>query len=298
MIGIVDSGSTKTRWCFINAAGEVKDVLTGGLNPYTVNQDQIRDCLEKDVYPFINNTKVKYLFFYGSGCADPAKRMVLQSELESFFPHADVNIESDLKGAALALCGEKPDYIAILGTGSATAFYDGKSLLERIPSLGFVLGEEGSGARIGAHFLADYLRGEMPLSLREKFQSLCPYQLSEVIDFVYHGEYVGKFLGEMATFATGRMDDPYIRSVLHEEFNAFFRKQLIPYGEKLKSHHVHVIGSAAFYAREILKEEALACGVMLGKVVRDPMDGLLDYYRPKVKELLQQADFMEENDVL
>lgn len=295
MIGIVDSGSTKTHWRFINRAGEEKDVFTGGLNPYMVDQRQIRDCLEKDLYPFIDNTKVRYLFFYGSGCAREGKRTLLQSELEEFFRNADIQIESDLMGAALALCGQTAGWVSILGTGAASCFYDGERITEWVPSLGYVLGEEGSGAKIGARFLADYWTGAMPQELREEFEHLCPYPLPEVLEKVYHGSQTARFLGEMAVFSSGRWEHPYIREVVRAQFSEFFKRQILPYREKTGSCcGLHIIGSIAYYGQDLLKEVADRYGVRIEKVDQSPMPGLSDYYRPKIRELLRQADFIEE----
>ena len=289
MIGIADSGSTKTEWCFLNEAGEEKRVTTRGLNPFMVDNQQIRDCLEKDLYPFINNGKVKYLFFYGSGCANNEKRLGLYSELEDFFPHADISIESDLLGAALALCGPQAGMIGILGTGSATAYFDGEGLHMKVPSLGFVLGDEGSGARIGIHFLADYLRGGMPEELRKEFAPLCPLPLHEIIDTVYHGQDTGRFLGELGGFSAGRYENPYVKSVLFEEFDRFFQKQVLPYGELIPDRTIHLSGSTAFYAQEILREAARKNGLETGNILQNPMEGLVRYFKPQIGKLLQKT---------
>lgn len=291
MIGIVDSGATKTEWCFLNESGEEKRVHTGGLNPYVTGEEDIRRCLEKDLYPFIDNTKVKHLFFFGSGCADSTKRGVLQGELESFFSKADVNIDSDLAGAALALCGHKPGIVAILGTGASTCFYDGEKIRSRVPSLGYVLGDEGSGARIGIRFLSDYLREGMPEDLREKFAPLCPYPIHEIIDTVYHGREVPRFLGEMAVFSDGRTSHPYVREVMLTEFSAFFRTQVLPYGKQAQDHTVNLIGSIAYFSQELLKEAAKTYGLTIGKVIKTPMDELINYYRPQLGTLLRERTF-------
>ncbi|MCM1042504.1 MAG: ATPase [Bacteroides sp.] len=291
MIGIVDSGATKTEWCFLNGKGEEKRVVTGGLNPYLVGAEEIRNCLEKDLYPFIDNQRVKYLFFYGSGCADSVKRGVLQSELEEFFPKAEVNIGSDLSGAALALCGREPGMVAILGTGASTCFYDGENIKTEVPSLGYILGDEGSGARIGMHFLADYLRGGMPQDLRGQFAPLCPYPVHEIIDTVYHGTGVSRFLGEMAVFLDGRMSHPYVREVLVRQFTAFFKTQVLPYGEKAAKYPVNLVGSIAYFSQELLEEAAAPLGIRVGRVLKSPMDGLLEHYRPMLADLLREAPF-------
>lgn len=291
MIGIVDSGATKTEWCFINESGEVRRVITGGLNPYLVGEQDIRLCLEKDLYPFIDNSRVKYVFFYGSGCADNAKKSVLQVCLEEFFSKADISIDSDLAGAALALCGKEPGMVGILGTGASTCFYDGESISTEIPSLGFVLGDEGSGARIGIRFLSDYLRKIMPEELREKFAPLCPYPVHEIVDMVYHGTAVSRFLGEMAVFSDGRTSHPYIRQVLKEQFLAFFQTQVLPYGDRARKYPVNLSGSIAYFSQEILREAAGECGLSLGKVLKSPMDGLLAYYAPKCGTLLRARTF-------
>lgn len=289
MLAIVDSGSTKTQWCFLDKDGHTVEVLTGGLNPYVVDSKDIKDCLEKDLYPFINNQKVNYVFFYGAGCADPTKRTLLQTHLEDFFPHAEIDIESDLLGAAIALCGNGKGLVAILGTGAATCFFDGEKIARRVASLGYVLGDEGSGARIGAHFLSDYLREGMPRNLRDEFAPCCPYPLHEIIDFVYHGKQVGRTLGQMSEFASGRMQDAYIHGVLQEEFRAFFAKQILPYGDLLKDNELSILGSVAYHCQDVLREVAPEYGVRIGKIVKEPMQGLLDYYKPQAEALLRRA---------
>lgn len=291
MIGIVDSGATKTEWCFLNETGEKKHVLTGGLNPYLVGEDDIRLCLEKDLYPFIDNHRVKYVFFYGSGCADNAKKAVLQACLEEFFPNADISIEGDLLGASLALCGKEPGMVGILGTGASTCFYDGENISVEIPSLGYILGDEGSGARIGMRFLSDYLRKIMPEDLREKFAPLCPYPVHEIVDMVYHGATVSRFLGEMAVFSDGRTSHPYIREVLSEQFLAFLQTQVLPYGDRARKYPVNLVGSIAYFSQNLLREAAEKCGLTLGRVLKSPMDGLLAYYAPRCGTLLRARTF-------
>lgn len=295
MIGIADSGATKTEWCFLNEKGEEKRVITGGLNPYLTGEEAIKDCLEKDLYPFIDNMRVKYLFFYGSGCADSAKRGVLQNALDEFFPKADISIESDLTGAAVALCGKEPGMVAILGTGASTCFYDGEQIHPEVLSLGYILGDEGSGARIGLHFLADYLRGGMPQDLREKFAPLCPYPVHEVIDMVYHGVEVSRFLGEMAVFLDGRMSHPYIRRILERQFGAFFETQVLPYGDKALEYPINLVGSIAYFAQEILREVAGGQGIKVGKILKSPMEGLVAYYQPKLSSLLREHTFVADD---
>lgn len=295
-IAIADSGATKTHWCFLDKTGQAKEVVTGGLNPFMAGEKLIRDCLEKDLYPFIDNTQVTHLFFYGSGCADASKRTVLQAELEGFFRHAEVEIESDLAGAAIALCGKAKGLVAILGTGAATCFYNGERIVRRIASLGYVLGDEGSGARIGIRFLSDYLREGMPEDLREEFAPFCPYPLPEIIDQVYHGQQVGRMLGEMAVFASLHNAHPYVRQVLDDEFRAFFAKQVKPYGELLKETELNLLGSVAFHAQDSIREVAESFGVRVGKVLKGPMEGLLAYYRPMLPDLLRAPAFDEEDD--
>ena len=202
----------------------------------------------------------------------------------------DISVESDLLGAAIALCGKQPGMVAILGTGAATCYYNGESIDQKVPSLGFVLGDEGSGARIGAHFLADYLRGGMPESLRAEFASLCPLPLHEIIETVYHGRDTGRFLGEFATFAADRYQNEYVRSVLKDEFGRFFQKQVLPYGASVHENGIHILGSTAFHAESILRETAHECHIPIGKILKAPMDGLAAYYKPQVQDLLKKAD--------
>jgi N-acetylglucosamine kinase-like BadF-type ATPase len=157
MIVIADSGSTKTDWCLLSATGGVKTAQTDGLNPYLIDENGILNILEKDLYPFLDNKKVEQVFFYGSGCMLPYKKQVLKNALDSFFTRADIEVYSDLLGAARAVCGTTSGLVCILGTGSSSCLYDGTQITEYLPSLGFLLGDEGSGAYLGKQFMAAYL---------------------------------------------------------------------------------------------------------------------------------------------
>ncbi|MEG1499426.1 MAG: hypothetical protein RRX93_08390 [Bacteroidales bacterium] len=283
MIGIVDSGSTKTEWCFINESGEEKRILTCGLNPYFVNSDTMKECLEKEIYPFIDNRKVKQLFFFGSGCAQAEMRLILNNPLEDFFPCADIQVESDLLGASLALCGTQAGLVAVLGTGSSTCFFDGTQITERLPSLGFVLGDEGSGARIGISLLSDYLNERMPENLRKFFALRYPISIPEILNHIYKKESPNRFLGEFASFATDYLSDPYIENLLKGAFDSFFQKQVLRYPQ-VKEYPLYIIGSTAYYGRRIIEEIASCYQIKIAKIEQSPMAGLLKYYQSTLAE--------------
>jgi N-acetylglucosamine kinase-like BadF-type ATPase len=277
MIVIIDSGSTKSDWCLVTKDGENKIVHTEGLNPYFFsNENEITDCLEKEIYPYLQPEKVDNVYFFGSGCAAPEKRQTLHNALEDFFTNADIYIESDLLGASIGMSIDKQSIVAILGTGSSTCLFDGKKIIQQLPSLGFILGDEGSGAKIGTRVLADYLHNDMPEDLREAFQKKYPCSQVDFLDRIYKREKSNRFLGLFAGFAMEHKDNPYIIKLLKEQFRLFFEKQVLPYPS---GNPLNIVGGIAIEVEDLLRELAKEYGIELLSIIKSPLQGLMEYYR-------------------
>jgi N-acetylglucosamine kinase-like BadF-type ATPase len=279
MVIIADSGATKTDWCLINEAGEVKTVQTIGLNPYFLDEDGVLNVLRKDLYPFLDNKKVKQVFFYGSGCALPYKKQVLQFALDFFFMHADVEVENDLLGAARALCGEESGLVCILGTGASSCLYDGKEIAERLPSLGYILGDEGSGAFLGKHLVAAYLNSELPDHLQKLFAQKYPSSsLPEVLDKVYRQPFPNRFLASFVEFLSENKSDSFVKNLVGLAFDDFFKKQVLRYPNYDK-HSLCFVGSVSFGFAEELRKSAQKHELTISKIEHTPLTGLLEYHK-------------------
>ncbi|MDR1739769.1 MAG: ATPase [Bacteroidales bacterium] len=277
MIVIIDSGSTKSDWCLVQKDGEYKIISTEGLNPYFLSsEDEVKNCLEKEIYPFLRPEKVDNVYFFGSGCSAPEKRQLIHNSLEDFFVNADIYIEGDLLGAGIGTSAEKQSIIAIIGTGSSTCLFDGKKIIEQLPSLGFILGDEGSGAKIGMRILSDYLHKDMPEYMRENFQKKYPCSQVDFLDRVYKREKSNRFLAAFAGFAMDYKDDTYIIGVLKECFRQFFEKQVLPYP---KGNPVNMVGSIAYEAQGIIRELAVEYDVEISGIFKSPILGLMEHYK-------------------
>ncbi len=275
---IADSGSTKTDWCLINAAGEVKTVQTTGLNPYFLDEDGVLNILKKDLYPFLDNKKVEQVFFYGSGCALPHKKQVLQYALDFFFMHADIDVENDLLGAARALCGAESGLVCILGTGASSCLFDGKQISERLPSLGFLLGDEGSGAFLGKRLLTASLNGELPDHLQKLFSQKYTYELSEILERVYRQPFPNRFLASFVEFLIEHKTDSFVKELVCSAFDDFFKKQVLRY-TNYEKYPLHFVGSVSFSFSDELRKSAQNNGLTISKIEQTPLAGLLEFHK-------------------
>ncbi|MDR0763635.1 MAG: hypothetical protein LBF01_03980 [Bacteroidales bacterium] len=277
MIVIIDSGSTKSDWCLVTKDGEHKIVHTEGLNPYFFsNENEVTDCLEKEIHPYLRPEEVDNVYFFGSGCAAPEKRQVLHNSLEDFFTNADIYIDSDLLGAAMGVSADKQSIVAILGTGSSACLFDGKKIIQQFPSLGFILGDEGSGAKIGMCVLSDYLHNDMPEELRKEFQKKYPCSQVDFLDRVYKREKSNRFLGLFAGFAMEHKNNSYIAELLKKQFRLFFEKQILRYPS---GNPLNIVGGIAVEVEDLLYGMAKEYGVELLNIVQSPVQGLMEYYR-------------------
>ena len=275
MILIADSGSTKTDWCLVDNGVLVKQIFTKGTNPFFQTEDEISAEVSENLLPYLNTAKVDAVWFYGAGCAFPEKNEIVRAAIAR---HLDVSIEvgSDLLGAARGLCGSQPGIACILGTGSNSCFYDGKEIVSNVSPLGFILGDEGSGAVLGKMLVGDVLKNQLPAALKEEF--LARYELTPaiILERVYKKPFPNRFLASLSPFLVEHLDVPEIHTLVLNGFKAFFDRNVKQYD--YKQYPVHLIGSLAFYYRSVLQEAAEQTGVRLGTIKQSPMEGLISYH--------------------
>lgn len=275
MILIADSGSTKTDWCLVDNGVLVKQIFTKGTNPFFQTEDEISAEVSENLLPYLDTAKVDAVWFYGAGCAFPEKNEIVRAAIAR---HLDVPIEvgSDLLGAARGLCGRQPGIACILGTGSNSCFYDGKEIVSNVSPLGFILGDEGSGAVLGKMLVGDVLKNQLPAALKEEF--LARYELTPaiILERVYKKPFPNRFLASLSPFLVEHLDVPEIHTLVLNGFKAFFDRNVKQYD--YKQYPVHLIGSLAFYYRSVLQEAAEQTGVRLGTIKQSPMEGLISYH--------------------
>ena len=275
-IVIADAGSTKTTWVLLADEGERR--LTGcGLNPYALNDDEIRAALREDVGAE-EWTAPAAVYFYGAGCrGEGAERMRVLLAAHLRAREEDVHVCSDLVGAKFALLGDADGIACILGTGANSGLFVDGELVQSISPLGYILGDEGSGAVLGRRMLADYLKGQMPSHLLENFREMYPHaSIDEALRRTYREEAANRYLASFAPFAIENRKEQSVRDVILEEFNLFFKRNIRPYARPELP--VCFVGSIAFLLRVELLQAAASQGFRLGRVVRDPMDGLVAYH--------------------
>jgi len=283
MILIADSGSTKTDWRFIDDNAHIFPFSTLGFNPYFQSSAEIASVLGADLKPLLLphlGQGLLHIFFYGAGCGNEKNSGIVRAALETQFPGALITIHSDMLAAAHALCGQSAGLVAILGTGMNSALYDGKHLVTQQPSLGYILGDEGSGAHLGKLLLADYLNREMPEDMRLRFESRFHLSKDAILEKLYKEPYPNRFLASFSLFIYQNIVQQYCVDLVAGAFRRFFDLHICKYPEhqKLK---LSCSGSVAFWYSNILRRVAEEKGVMLDKVVETPIAGLSLYHLEK-----------------
>lgn len=277
MLLIADSGSTKIDWCLIDNANQRKYFHSIGLNPYNVSEKTINEEIVANILPNIPANEKMEMYFYGTGCSTIQKKTQMSNIFQHYLPNTEIHIEDDLLGAARATCGREKGVAAILGTGSNSCLYDGEKIIENLPSLGYVLCDEGAGTNIGKIVLRNYLRGQMPEHIHKQFAAENPGEEADFLNRLYMGEKPNFYLASFAKFAITRRDDVYCRRIIEEAFNNFFIMQVSQYSD-YKQHPINVVGSVGYYAQDVLKEVAEQHGVKVGKVIQAPLEELINYH--------------------
>jgi len=276
---IADSGSTKTDWRLAGTDGRVQQFQTEGYNPYHMDAAQITTSLYASLVSQLSavSDPPRQIFFYGSGCANEEKCGQLRQALSVVYPQAKIEVHSDLLGAARALCNRSAGIAAILGTGSNSCYYDGHMIADSRPSLGYALGDEGSGAHIGKQVLRAYLYGDLPAAISERFRQRFQLDRAGALEQLYRKPFPNRFLASFSKFVFQNRDDAFLAELVLNSFRAFFDAHICRYAQH-RSVQMHCTGSVGFYFSNFLRQVAEEKNVSLGTVTESPAAGLLLYH--------------------
>ena len=274
---ISDCGATKGEW-HLTDGKKTKTIVTQGISPYFLDNSQITELLLKELKPKTKNTEVTEVFYYGTGCANPANAKSVKKALQKVFPGAKVEVNHDLVAAARALCGREKGIACILGTGSNSCYYDGKKIVKNSPGLGYVLGDEGSGAYLGKKVIQYYLYETFDEELRARFDAAYVTNTSEILENVYKKPLPNRYLATFAKFLAENRGHYMIENIIEDGLNDFFFNHLCKYRETWTL-PVSFAGSVAFGFKDVLEQLCNSYEFELGNVIKNPMQGLVAYHR-------------------
>ena len=276
MILIADSGATKTDWCLGKNKTDARIIQTQGINPFHQTKEHIAQVLSEELLPQLEDAgSISYIHFYGAGCT-PEKSVIVKEELETFFPQAEIEVQSDLLGAARSLCGKEKGIACILGTGSNSCEYDGEKITANVSPLGYILGDEGSGATLGKHLVGDCLKHQLPEHTCSQFLEYTGLTPAQIIDKVYRQPQANRFLASLTPFLSMHRNEPEIHNLLISCFSDFFRRNIMQYDYRQAT--VHFTGSIAWYFQEEVKEAATCLDIRTGQFIKSPISGLAKFH--------------------
>jgi N-acetylglucosamine kinase-like BadF-type ATPase len=262
--------------------GEAKKILTQGISPYFLTGEQIGALLEKELLPKIEDAQVEELHYYGTGLGSPSNVKTVKAAMKKLFPNAGIEANTDLLAAARALCGNEKGVACILGTGSNSCYYNGKKIVKNSPGLGYVLGDEGSGAYLGRKVLQYFLYNTFDEDLRARFDAKFTTTPHEIIEKVYKGPQPNRYLASFTAFLAENRGHYMIENIIEDGINDFFFNHLYKYRESWL-YPISFVGSVAYGFRDVLQEICSSYELELGKILKQPMDGLEDYHSPSPK---------------
>lgn len=277
MFVVTDSGSTKADWIFCTPNGPQSLVQTMGLNPFFHPAEMVEQVLQRDLAPQADLNQVEALYFYGAGCSDTKRVSIMTEGLRRVFPNAAIHVEHDLLAAARATCGHHAGIACILGTGSNSCLYDGSEIVDNITSLGYLVGDEGSGSHLGKYLIRGFFYREMPTHIADAFRVEFASDKTFVLDQIY-GATPNVYLASLATFAHKHLDEPYIRELAMASFRTFISRHIFKYADH-KELPIHFIGSIAYHFGDLLHEVLKEFQCTPGVILRKPIDRLVTYHQ-------------------
>jgi len=273
---IADSGSTKTDWvlCHETILGTYSTI---GYNPFFLDADGISLSIKQSLIPQISEVNISEVYFYGAGCSSPDKRGVVENALSRVFPSARIEVNHDLLASARALLGRNSGFAAILGTGANTCLYDGELVTLNVDSLGYLLGDEGSGSYIGRKVVRDFMRKTLPEALMKAFSEMYGLTNADLYEHLYFKPLPNRYLASFSRFAGEYSSHPHIHALLEESFDDFF-KHLVTKYPNYTHYSFNCVGSVGFTFQSYLRRTAEKYEMSVGNIIKSPMDNLVNFH--------------------
>lgn len=279
MLLIADSGSTKTDWRLVDADGQVRVIQTDGFNPYYQTVEQIVITLKAQLIPQVLAETITDIFFYGAGCTGPAVNHIVIDALRAVLPNLQtVDVNTDLLGAARAAAGHEPGIVCILGTGSNACCYDGKQIIRGIQSLGFWLGDEGSGGYLGKTLVRDFFQERLPVDLRELFQSRYALDRATLLENAYQKPFPNRYFASFTPFLSDHLTHSYVSKLVTDAFLLFLTTYVKRFPEA-SQWPVHFVGSVAYYFATSLRRAVQQTSLTMGHILKAPAERLVEYHK-------------------
>lgn len=275
---IADAGSTKIDWVLLSQTGDAETRITShGVNALLSDSEDIKAAFTKAAQDLGQEESLDEIYYYGSGCATPEICDKLHKVISEVWQAGSVSVNSDLLGAARSLFGDEKGVACILGTGSNSCLYDGVEIKSNVPSLGFILGDEGSGAALGKRLVSDAFKGHLPKPVRDRFLKMYEFSMADVLDYTYRRPAANRFLASVVPFIQSHLWNPYVYSIVIEEFTSFFKRNIAMY-PGAHTLPLRFTGSIAWHFADILKEAADRLGYKVDKITKSPLDGLIEFH--------------------
>lgn len=281
MILIADSGSTKCSWAICDQEGvKLKECKTIGFNPYFINKETILEELKNSELEKYKN-EITHVFFYGAGCSTKQKNKIIEIPFKEYFYRAEINVHHDLDAACYAMYNNKTNITCILGTGSNSCMFDGKNIIENAPSLGFIMGDEGSGNYFGKKVLGLYFNKLLPKELCEKFVKKYEHNIDNINDNVYKSSRANVFLATYFPFVSDNKNHPIIKNLIINTLEDFINVHIKCF-ENYNNIEVNFIGSVSYFLQEEIKELSIKHNFKVGKILKNPINKLIEYHSKKL----------------
>ena len=275
----VDSGSTKTDWVFFNTPDDARTIKTQGINPCHQSEEEIINIIKKELLPDtggINLSSINEVFYYGAGCATASICSQVAGILKKFFSKASILVDSDMLGAARSLCGHSEGVACVLGTGSNSCLYNGRDIIDQVPSLGYILGDEGSASALGRRLISDCFKRQLPESVSTEFMQRYSLTKDSIIESVYRKPMPNRYIAGFVPFLIEKRHITEVHKMLIICFTDFFVRNVINYHKPWLP--VHFVGSLANSFADELKETADSLGMTIGRIEASPVKGLVHYH--------------------
>ena len=277
MIIVVESGSTKSDWVLVNDDNEQKRFKTMGFNPFFHNETIIYNAIKYNNELCKFSKDVKAVHFYGAGCSSEELNLVVKKALAKVFINAEITVDHDLLACALATYDGSPSISCILGTGSNSCYYDGNDIIENVPALGYILGDEGSGAYYGKKLLTDFLYNKLPNEIQQDFIQKFNITKADIFENTYMKPHANVYLASFMRFISDHKESEYVTNMINDGMNHFLQNHVMCY-KNYKDVKVNFIGSISYIFRDNLYNQANKHNIDIGEIIKQPIDNLVNHH--------------------